>query len=645
MKKFLLFISFCLLCLSQINAATETWVKVTEAPTDWSGDYLIVYEAGGVAFDGSRTTLDAVSNTKPVTISDNTISTPDCNYYFTIAAVSGGYTIQSKSGYYIGRTNSTKNGLDSSKQTQYVNTISLSEGTLSIENGSASHKLRYNNTSGQTRFRYFTSSQQAVALYKKQEGKPTQVAKPTTTAADKMLYGTKFSISSAEGTTLYYTLDNTEDWKQAESNPVTLNAPTEGEYFTIKAYAVDPTGALSKSETLEKTVTLYPPTPATALIDEVTLTDTKVTGTAYKNFSNVIKYGAEYAGKCAGGNSSIQFNNSTTNGKGSAIFMTQSVGNVNKIVVDWNINTPNGRKLQVYGQNTPYEAYTSEDQTKYIGANAVKGDLLGTIEKPSEGTSTELYITGEYQYILVMEAGEGVLYLNSIKFIWNNPFTGSETTYNKENGTSNIKENKFVTLVDTQNGKALSRNNAAEGTIAGAAATVNTDESNGGKFVTLNQNQIFIDEFQLVPVAEGGFKLYGGTPFIRRYIGYDETGLTTTADETAAAVVKFVQYGDGIVAQFTDGEIIVSDGTNFGKGTPTGTEAPASLAEGATLVPAYVFVSKGNNSTGVEDIEMVETEAPAQYYNLNGVEVKAGNLVPGIYIVRQGNKVSKQFIR
>ena len=42
---------------------------------------------------------------------------------------------------------------------------------------------------------------------------------------------------------------------------------------------------------------------------------------------------------------------------------------------------------------------------------------------------------------------------------------------------------------------------------------------------------------------------------------------------------------------------------------------------------------------------MVETEAPAQYYNLNGVEVKAGNLVPGIYIVRQGNKVSKQFIR
>ena len=629
MKKFLLFFSFCLLCLTQIGA--------TEFTVDFS-------KAG---YANQTVVTSNVSTDKNVSIVFAKASAGTAPTYYTsgtaIRLYNGGtLTVSAVSGYEIkGISFKSASG---AKYIKYL-TVSTGNGSFSYTTSSGTYTTTGDSEVVFTQVKNGSNTTQSriisITVTYAPAAPATQVATPETTAKDRMLHGAEFTISTrTEGATLYYTTDGTENWIQAESNSVTLNAPTEGESFTIKAYATK--DGLTDSDMLEKTVTLYPPTPATALIDEVILTDTKVTGTTYKPFSNVIKYGAEYAGKCYPGQdgTAIQFNNSTTNGKGSAIFMTQSVGNVNKVVVDWNSKTTSGRKLQVYGQNTPYEAYTS-DETKYIGANAVKGDLLGTIEY---GTSTELYITGEYQYILVMEAGEGVLYLNSIKFIWNNPFTGSETTYNKENGTSNIKENKFVTLVDTQNNIAFSRKDADTGTIVGAAAKVNNDESNGGKFVTLDQNQIFIDEFQLVP-AVGGFKLYGGTPFIRRYIGVDATGLTTTTDETAAAVVKFVQYGDGIVAQFTDGDYIVSDGTNFGKGTPTGTEAPASLAEGATLVPAYVFVSKGNNSTGVEDIEMVETEAPAQYYNLNGVEVKAGNLVPGIYIVRQGNKVSKQFIR
>ncbi len=640
MKKFLLFISFCLLCLSQIGAVVTYTEDCTKNPFK---DFPTT--AAGANYTGA-----SVTNTDLIyTLSGGT----RCNFNS-----SGKCVILGKKGAYIifptfenGSIQEIRITLSSGSSAADAKFVEINSDNTETEISASAtmtkvspnkYSIPSEKQGNGKKYKFQITSSHNVQITKieidVEEGAVTPKVNLTTTAKDVMENGEEFTIStSTEGATLSYTIDGTENWIPVEGNTVPLYAPTKGESFTIKAKA---TKVGYEDGTLEKTVTLYPPTPTTALIDEVILTDTKVTGTAYKDFSNVIKYGAEYAGKCAGGNSSIQFNNNTTSGKGSAIFMTQSVGNVNKVVVAWNDNTKSGRKLQVYGQNTPYEAYTS-DETKYIGADAVKGDLLGTIEC---GTSTELYITGEYQYILVMEAGEGVLYLNSIKFIWNNPFTGSETTYNMENGTSNIKTGKFVTLVDTQNGKALSRNNAAEGTIAGAAATVNNDESNGGKFVTLNQNQIFIDEFQLV-LAEGGFKLYGGTPFIRRYIGVDATGLTTTTDETAAAVVKFVQYGDGIVAQFTDGDYIVSDGTNFGKGNLTGTEAPASLTEGATLVPAYVFVSKGNNSTGVEDIEMVETEAPAQYYNLNGVEVKAGNLVPGIYIVRQGNKVSKQFIR
>ena len=53
------------------------FVKVTSAPSDWSGTYLIVYESGNVAFDGSLTTLDAMSNTMDVTISNGEIEATD----------------------------------------------------------------------------------------------------------------------------------------------------------------------------------------------------------------------------------------------------------------------------------------------------------------------------------------------------------------------------------------------------------------------------------------------------------------------------------------------------------------------------------------------------------------------------------------
>lgn len=48
-------------------------------------------------------------------------------------------------------------------------------------------------------------------------------------------------------------------------------------------------------------------------------------------------------------------------------------------------------------------------------------------------------------------------------------------------------------------------------------------------------------------------------------------------------------------------------------------------------------------STGVESISEDNTNAPAEYFNLQGVKVN--NPENGLYIVRQGNKVSKQYIR
>ncbi len=155
-----------------VNNGTGTgdYVKVTDAPADWSGQYVIVYEASSYIFDGSLTTLDATGNYQAVTITDNTIAAADGDAYsFTIAATGDAYTILSASGSYIGRT-ANSNGLDAGS-TAHTNTISMdSDGSVNIV-GSGGAYLRFNKDSGQTRFRYFKSStysgQQPIALYQK----------------------------------------------------------------------------------------------------------------------------------------------------------------------------------------------------------------------------------------------------------------------------------------------------------------------------------------------------------------------------------------------------------------------------------------------------------------------------------------------
>lgn len=53
---------------------------------------------------------------------------------------------------------------------------------------------------------------------------------------------------------------------------------------------------------------------------------------------------------------------------------------------------------------------------------------------------------------------------------------------------------------------------------------------------------------------------------------------------------------------------------------------------------------KSEKEGGVEGIE-ADANAPVEYYNLQGVSVNADNLVPGIYVRRQGTKVEKVIVK
>ena len=149
--------------------AEKHFAKVTQELSDWSGDYLIVYEDGGLAFDGSLDPLDAPNNSISVSISDDniiigneTISAAE----FTIAAVPDGYTIKSASGKFIGKT-ANSNGINENAETAYVNYISYENSEIDIVGSGGAH-LRYNPTDA--RFRYYKSStytgQEGIQLFK-----------------------------------------------------------------------------------------------------------------------------------------------------------------------------------------------------------------------------------------------------------------------------------------------------------------------------------------------------------------------------------------------------------------------------------------------------------------------------------------------
>ena len=145
----------------------QTFKKVTQAPEDWSGTYLIVSEGDKVALDSSLTTIDAVNDYKTVEISEGAIETTEA-IAVTIEKMSdGNYSIKGANGKYIYQT-SDANGLKTGDKAT-ANTITLNaDGTVNIVSGGA--YLRFNAASNQMRFRYFKSAtytkQQAITLYK-----------------------------------------------------------------------------------------------------------------------------------------------------------------------------------------------------------------------------------------------------------------------------------------------------------------------------------------------------------------------------------------------------------------------------------------------------------------------------------------------
>ena len=114
--------------------------------------------------DGSLSALDKEGNKVDVTITDGKIVGDYAKYAFTIAPMTGGWSVQSASGKYIsGKSGSNKIITGSTPE---LNTITFADGNVKIASNNTTLQYNAAATNG-TRFRYYKSeNQQPVALYK-----------------------------------------------------------------------------------------------------------------------------------------------------------------------------------------------------------------------------------------------------------------------------------------------------------------------------------------------------------------------------------------------------------------------------------------------------------------------------------------------
>lgn len=217
--------------MAEETAQTQTYTKVTKAPADWSGTYLIVSEGDKLIMDGSLDKLDVEGHKVDVTITDSKITGDYAKYAFTVEPMTGGYAIKSASGKYIsGKSGSNKLN---SGSTQSLNTIELTSGKVIVTSDGTT--LQYNNAAKNgTRFRYYKSqNQQPISLYKIETAAKQQVETPTANVADgaEIEVGTEIKFEcKTEGATIYYKTAGTE--YQAYTGPISAS---HNETYTVKA--------------------------------------------------------------------------------------------------------------------------------------------------------------------------------------------------------------------------------------------------------------------------------------------------------------------------------------------------------------------------------------------------------------------------
>lgn len=159
------------------------------------------------------------------------------------------------------------------------------------------------------------------------------------------------------------------------------------------------------------------------------------TSMTYKDFSSVkVLSNAVYAGNSSYNNGGISLRDTSPSG----IVTTTSGGKVKSVVVEWISNTTSGRTIDIYGKNTAYSSAAD------LYSTSTQGTKIGSIVF---GTSTELTISDDYQYI-GLRSNKGALYVSSITITW-------DASGSSEGGSDPVKLTAPVVSCSTQTANSL----------------------------------------------------------------------------------------------------------------------------------------------------------------------------------------------
>ena len=373
---------------------------------------------------------------------------------------------------------------------------------------------------------------------------------------------------------------------------------------TITASAVDGSNVYA-------TCTIIVSEKPSSVSDIITRDTTGVTAnsTSYVDWSGKTgTSGAVYAGQSAGGNDSIQLRSKNSN---SGIITTASGGKIGKITVSWNENTQSGKVLNVYGKSSAY----SSPANLYTSA---AGTSLGTI---TYGTTTELIVSGDYEYVGVRSA-DGAVYLDSITFIWGGTggSGGNTQVYPTEievTGTSSIgigqtsqlsvnynptnTNMKNVTWSsDNTSVTTVSSNGLVTGIATGSATIIATAEGANGASIT---DTILIT---VSPVSVTGVSLDSNSAVVKA--GKTVTLVATVSPSNATNKSVNWSSSDTSVATVAAGVV-----TGVASGTATIT---VTTVDGNKTATCTVTVT---DNAGLEEKSITYIDLPTSYQTSNTV--------------------------
>ena len=494
--------SYTLTVVDTTPVEGRTYVKVTSAPSNWSGTYLFVKESDNVAFAYNQSNYKVA-----VSISDNKIVSNECSDYeltvSTSSAGAGKYEIRTTNGMYVYRYgNTVLFDTNISGNNQYYALFS-GDGNVTINcqrSGGSNNYFQYSSGA----FGFGSSSNAAIQLYKLEEGGDTpdqpvekterNLAFSATTATAKIGAENTFPTLSGEIEGVSYTSNNEE---VATVNPAT------GEITLVAAGETTITASAEEDDTYKAGNASYTltveaadvPTPGGDVTVSLKKATTLTPGKSYVLVSN--GYAALNNGSAK---DKVQVNDNTVTlpeSQKSAIFFTLN-GSETKGYTFTNGDDYFGIYMDI--NHNPYtydvrvsatEAPSTNVSLTYLNKGAISSMLNGLIFYKGNNSSYYLYYDATNGWSNFKASNGSAVDSKYNTFLYEEVTGEGDTpvvTTAKYTKVSSLTEGKKYILVD------LGENKAFKPILnSGKTGYLNNDKQNAID-VTVNDNTIVADE-------------------------------------------------------------------------------------------------------------------------------------------------------